>query len=66
MIAVLARAGVFEALIVLWPASHSFVFRGLFVRQRDQLVLTRRINHLSADDAFASLWPTLIGSWSVW
>ena len=65
MIAVLARVGVFEALIVLWPASHSFVFRGLFVRQRDQLVLTRRINHLSADDALASLRPVLVCTWAV-
>jgi len=51
---------------MLWRASHSLVFRGVFVRWRDLLVFARMVHHLSAGDAFASLWPVFIGSWSVW
>jgi len=37
----------------------------VFVRQRDQLVLTRMVDHLSADDALASLRPVLVCTWAV-
>ena len=51
---------------MLWPASHSLVFRGVFVRWPDLLVFARMLQHLSANDALASLWPVLIGSWAAW
>lgn len=47
-----------------WPGSHSPVFEEVFI-QRDQLILTRRVDHLSADEALAGLRPVPIGSWAV-
>jgi len=64
MIDFLARAGVFEALTcaLTWQP-FARIWRG--VVQRDQLVLTRRVGHLSADDALAGLRPAPIGTWAV-